>query len=351
MRAIQWKHYPYVAENLHAHAWLETQARLCLADNTIKAYGRSINDYLAFCQRASISLVEATKADIALYVDDMLQRPNSKGANILYLHSGVGLANATLHQRLTVVRLLYDYLIEEHVRCEQTSPVGKGKYTPGRAFAGKRERAMLPRYERLPWIPGDDQWNAIIDAAALEPDRNQLMLLFAYYGALRRSELVSLEVRDIAFPLQQITIRPEATKNGRGRVVMYGDVARELLQMYMDERADEDIRGGRLFRSQSDRNSTQGVTADTWDKIVTRLAKQVDLQHRFTTHTTRHLRLTDLARCGMDIHAIAQYAGHRSIETTKMYLKLSGRETAERVRLQMHDLDKRLARLRQGGQG
>lgn len=51
----------------------------------------------------------------------------------------------------------------------------------------------------------------------------------------------------------------------------------------------------------------------------------------------------------MDIHAIAQYAGHRSIETTKIYLKLSGQETAERVRLQMHELDKRLERLRQGG--
>jgi integrase/recombinase XerD len=351
MGTIQWQHYPYVAENPHARAWLETQAMLCLADNTIKAYGRSTNDYLAFCQRASISFVEATRADIALYVDDMLQRPNSKGENIRYLHSGVGLANATLHQRLTVVRLLYDYLLDERVRQEQTNPVGKGKYTPGRAFAGKRERAMLPRYERLPWIPGDDQWNAILDAAALEPVRNQLMLLLAYYGALRRSELVALEVRDIAFPLQQITIRPEATKNGSGRVVMYGDVARELLQVYMDERADDDIRGGYLFRSQSDRNSAQGFTADTWDKVVTRIAKRVGLHHLFTTHTTRHLRLTDLARCGMDIHAIAHYAGHRSIETTKIYLKLSGRETAERVRLQMHELDKRLACLRQGGQG
>jgi integrase/recombinase XerD len=350
MGAVQWKHYPYVAENPHARAWLEMQAMLCLADNTIKAYGRGINDYLAFCQRADISFAEATKADIALYVDDMLQRPNSRGENIRYLHSGVGLANATLHQRLTVVRLLYDYLLDEHVRQEPINPVGKGKYTPGKAFAGKRERAILPRYERLPWIPGDDQWNAILDATAGEPIRNQLMLLFAYYGALRRSELVALEVRDIAFPLQQITIRPEATKNGRGRVVMYGDVARELLQVYMDERADDDIRAGRLFRSQSDRNAAQGFTADTWDKVVTGIAKRVGLHHLFTTHTMRHLRLTDLARCGMDLHAIAQYAGHRSIETTKIYIKLSGRETAERVRLQMQDLDKRLDRLKRGDQ-
>jgi len=47
----------------------------------------------------------------------------------------------------------------------------------------------------------------------------------------------------------------------------------------------------------------------------------------------------------MDLHAISQYAGHRSLETTKIYIKLSGRETAERVRLCMQDLDKRLSRL------
>ncbi len=88
------------------------------------------------------------------------------------------------------------------------------------------------------------------------------------------------------------------------------------------------------------------MNASSWDKVVTRLAKLAELQHRFTTHTPRHLRLTDLARAGMDIHAIAQYAGHRNLETTKLYIKLSGRETAEQVRVRLQDLDRRLTRLR-----
>ncbi len=320
---------------------------LGLAKNTIQAYGRGANDYLAFCQRTARPFVEATKADIVAYIDDMTHRPNPKGGNIRYLHTGTGLANNTLQQRLTVVRLLYDYLIDEQFRRNQHNPVGKGKFTPGRAFAGKRERGILPHYEQLPWLPGDDEWDYILDAALKESVRNRLMLLFAYDGALRRSELVALQVRDISFPHQQITIRPEITKNGRGRVVMYGEVARDLLQQYLETRADEDISGGLLFRSQSDRNRRQGVTADTWDKVVERMAKRAGLHHRFTTHTPRHLRLTDLARTGMDLNAIAQYAGHRSLETTKIYVRLCGRETAERVRVCMQDLDKRLERLRQ----
>ncbi|MBO0783612.1 MAG: tyrosine-type recombinase/integrase, partial [Ktedonobacteraceae bacterium] len=59
----------------------------------------------------------------------------------------------------------------------------------------------------------------------------------------------------------------------------------------------------------------------------------------FTTHTLRHLCLTDLARSGWDVHEIAVFAGHRSIESTKGYIHLSGRDLAtkfERGMAQIH---------------
>jgi integrase len=48
----------------------------------------------------------------------------------------------------------------------------------------------------------------------------------------------------------------------------------------------------------------------------------------FTTHSLRHLCLTDLARANWDVHEIAAFAGHRSIQTTLLYIHLSGRELA-----------------------
>ncbi|MGH3407220.1 MAG: tyrosine-type recombinase/integrase [Streptosporangiaceae bacterium] len=41
---------------------------------------------------------------------------------------------------------------------------------------------------------------------------------------------------------------------------------------------------------------------------------------RFSTHTTRHLCLTDLARAGWEVHAIATFAGHRSTDSTLRYV-------------------------------
>jgi integrase/recombinase XerD len=107
---------------------------------------------------------------------------------------------------------------------------------------------------------------------------------------------------------------------------------------------EADIHGGYLFRSASHRNQSQKITAATWDKIVARLAERAGVA-QFTTHTLRHLRLTDLARAGESIYTIMQYAGHRNVETTKLYLRLSGRETAERVRMSLHQLDQRLRRI------
>ena len=40
---------------------------------------------------------------------------------------------------------------------------------------------------------------------------------------------------------------------------------------------------------------------------------------------------TDLARAGWELHAIATFAGHRSLATTLQYIHLSGRDLANKL--------------------
>ncbi len=63
------------------------------------------------------------------------------------------LSSATLQQRLTVVRLFYEFLMEEQ-QCER-NPVGRGRYTPGTAFGSDTQRGLIPRGRKLPWIPDE----------------------------------------------------------------------------------------------------------------------------------------------------------------------------------------------------
>src|SRR5260221_170986 len=143
MVTLNWEHFPRIAQHAYAQRWLVIQVNLQLAPNTIEAYGRNLEDFLAFCERSVIDANQATREYIALYVREMASRPNTAG--------GKGLANATMQQHLTTLRLYYDYLIEEQVR--EQNPVGRGRYTPGNAFAGARDRGIIPHYRQQPWIP------------------------------------------------------------------------------------------------------------------------------------------------------------------------------------------------------
>ncbi|WP_373271222.1 tyrosine-type recombinase/integrase [Klebsiella quasipneumoniae] len=59
------------------------------------------------------------------------------------------------------------------------------------------------------------------------------------------------------------------------------------------------------------------------------LAMQAGLP-QLSTHTFRHLCLTDLARADWDIHEIATFAGHQSIQSTLLYIHLSARDLTEK---------------------
>jgi len=155
MAEIRWKRYPRVTEFGAARAWLVLQHNLGLAANTIDAYGRALEEYLAFSAAKEVSVITAAKDHIAAYVRDLASRPNPRGTNVVVLDSGAGLANATLQQRITAIRLFYDYLMEEGLR--STNPVGRGRYTPGKGFGGARDRGLIPRFTKLPWIPNDEQ--------------------------------------------------------------------------------------------------------------------------------------------------------------------------------------------------
>lgn len=310
MNDIPWERFPLVAARPSARAWLMIQAQLGLAPNTILAYGRALEDYFAFCTTQSIDPELASRVHIAAYVHDLTTRPNTRRSSTAGAITRSGLSNATLQQRLTAVRLYYDHLIEEGQRLDH--PVGRGHFTPGRSFGGMRARGLIPHYDHLPWILSDEQWQAVLQAAREEPLRNRVMLALAYAAALRREELCALTTLDLDPAHRLLRIRAETTKNRRERMVPYSSATSRLYGAYLEHRRTLSRARGPLFLSESRRNRAQPIAIWTWSKVVERLAERADVP-QFSTHTCRHLCLTDLAHAGWDVHEIATFAGHRSI--------------------------------------
>jgi integrase/recombinase XerD len=288
--------WPILVRHERAAEWPSIWADLGRAPRTIDAYARGLAEYLKACERNGIDPVVATRAQVAGFVRELRTRPSRRGANVVALDSGGGLANATLQQRLVPVRLFYDFLVEEGVRA--SNPVGRGRYTPGRRFGGAGGgRALVPRMIKLPWIPSEAEWLRVLEVFGSEPVRNRVMLALAYDAALRREELCSLRTDDLDPGHRTLRVRAETAKTRRERVVPYSAPSGMLLSEYLRHRATISRARGPLFLSESRRNYAEPLSLWSWSKVVRRVALAAGVP-RFSTHTTRHLCLTDLARMG-----------------------------------------------------
>jgi len=320
--------------------WLQIQINLGRSPNTVAAYRRGLADFLAFGETIELDIHRTTREHISLYVRSLLTRPVER-----YAAGAVPtlLANATVQQRITVVRLYYDYLVEEGLR--KSNPVGRG----GRLshHGGHSTRGLVARHRKLPWIPTDAEWNSLVTAAREEPLRNRLMFAFAYDAALRREELCLLSIADLDPSKRLLHLRASTTKGKRDRVLPYSALTSQLLSQYLNHRRTFSKARGALFLSESPRNYAQPISLWTWSKVIQRLAVVADVPN-FTTHSFRHLCLTDLARSGWELHEIATFAGHRNVSSTMLYIHLSGRELASKFANATKVHAQRIERIAQG---
>lgn len=309
-----WEHFPVIATHPDAKRWIQSCVMLGLAPNTVTAYARAVEEFLGFCQNRSVEVRSASRAVIAQYVGDLRTQRRRERSNVVRIDSGALLSNATLQQRLTAVRLFFDFLFEDGLI--PINPVGRGRYTRSKRFGGRAERSPIQKLHKLPWIPSEAQWASLLAVVAEEAPRNRCMLALAYDAALRREELGQLRSEDLDPAHRLLRIRAETTKNRRERILPYSALSGALWRNYLRHRQRVASTRGPLCLSESRRNDAAPITLWTWSKVVRSIALRAQVP-AFSTHTLRHLCLTDLARMGWDLHEIARLAGHQNLDTTK----------------------------------
>jgi integrase/recombinase XerD len=290
-----------------------------LSSNTVIAYGRSLESLIEFTGHLATLRLDPPLVHgfLAHLRRTMSRHPGSTGAF---------LSQATIAQRLVALRAYADYLVDSQVL--RSNPVARGqvRWTAEGAPVPTR-RGLVPYGKRVPRLPTEEQWTRLLAVLRKSNIRDQLMVTLAYDGALRRDELVTLCLTDFDFAVREVSIRPEHSKNGRGRRLIYSETTSALLRAYLPERRTLRSSRPNLFLSVSPRNRGQALTGYTWGALAARLAQEAVIPG-FSTHTLRHLRLTDLAKSGLDIKELALFAGHRGTGTTMSYIHLSGRDLA-----------------------
>lgn len=330
-----WIRFPLVAAECDARRWIENCLVFGLANNTVIAYARAVEGFLAFCNNRSLEVRSTTRDSIAQYLGDLRAQPAHQRSEVVRIDSGARLSNATLQLRMTAIRLFFDFLVEDSLIL--SNPVSRGRHSQSRRREGRSERPLIPKFHKLPWVPSEEQWLSLLAIVSEESPRNRCMFTLAYDAALRREELCQLRSDDIDPAHRILRVRAETTKGRRERVLPYSSVSGELLRNYLQHRSKISGTRGRLFLSESPRNFAEPISLWTWSKVVRSIALRAEVS-AFSTHTLRHLCLTDLARAGWDLHEIATLAGHRNLDTTRQYIHLSARDLSQRFSETMNQL-------------
>ena len=271
-----------------------------LARNTLEAYGRDLNRYLAWLQGAGVSTPEAITAPLIL--------------RFLAACKDEGLAPRSRSRALVAIRTFHKFLVAERLCTHNPT----GQVTAPRSLAAL-PKTLSPRdVEALLASPKGEGMLARRDRAMLE---------ILYATGLRVSELVSLKLSDLQLDVGYLTAFGKRSKQ---RIVPLGEAAIAELRDYLATARPRFDKGGHtsvLFLNRSG----EGLTRQGFWKMIKRRAREAGILRPITPHTLRHSFATHLLENGADLRAVQAMLGHADISTTQIYTHV----TRERLR-QIH---------------
>jgi site-specific recombinase XerD len=229
-----------------------------------------------------------------------------------------GVSARTIARRLSSVSGFYAYAIARGDTAVRVNPVPRGLST--RRQGGTRtSRVPLVRVPRtLPRILSPVEADRLV--AALRTRRDRAMVLAMLLAGLRRCEVLGLRFADVQLAERRLVITEG--KGGHHRVVPVANRFFEALGAYLSEERPPKLSTDCLFVVLKGQRRGQPLSAEGLDEILSGARIRAGLEHA-TCHELRHTCLTRLREAGMALEAVQAQAGHRSLESTRVYLHLT----------------------------
>ena len=282
------------------------------AGNTLAAYRRDLEDYVAHLGETEVSPPEANTAAVRSYLTGLDAR---------------GLKSLSAARRLSAVRQFHKFLyLEGYAGTDPTAPIAgpkRGRTLPkvlsveevDRLLAAARETADAPA--RSPF----EQLRAM---------RMHCLLELLYASGLRVSELMVLPKAAARTRERFLVVRGKGRKE---RLVPLTETARTAARAYLA-----------LLEKQGRPSSPWLFPADSETGHLTRQAFARDLKtvaavaglraDRVSPHVLRHAFASHLLQNGADLRVIQELLGHADIGTTQIYTHVLD----ERLKTMVRDL-------------
>jgi integrase/recombinase XerD len=218
------------------------------------------------------------------------------------------LSPATREDRVMGVRVFFSWLVKSHQLL----------FNPGTDVEKPRGCIRLPK-QVLSLAEVEQVLNQVNMSFPLAL-RDRTILEVLYSTGIRRMELCNLKMQDI--DLNRGWLMVDQGKGNKDRVVPIGDRALAWLEKYLSELRPElmvNPREEHVFLSkQGNKMRPQQLTV-----IGHRCVIKAGLNKTGSCHIFRHTMATLMLEGGADIRYIQEILGHRNLETTQLYTKIS----------------------------
>lgn len=271
------------------HLWLNNRA-----PTTVRAYSMDLEGWAEW-----LGMAPPQALDALLQMD-----PGAANAMAMAYRVHMkeqGLAPATVNRRLAALRSVVD-----------------AARTVGLVSWGLSVRGLKAQAYRDTRGPGVAGYRAMQDALAgssIQNVRDRAMLALLYTMALRRAEVVGLDLEDVDLPGQRLWIM------GKGRAqkeaVSIPPQTQQLLAEWLEVRGSED---GPVFTSLDRRlgGELKRITLNAVTRRVRQIGQQAGV--RVTPHGLRHAGITRaLDLTGGDARRVRALSRHAKLETLMLY--------------------------------
>ncbi|MCZ2154061.1 MAG: tyrosine-type recombinase/integrase [Bryobacterales bacterium] len=275
------------------------------ASNTIRAYRSDWAHFVAWCDSHNQSALPATPETVALYVA----------------------ALADTHKPGTLTRRL-SAISQAHQIGELESPTVAAKVRL--VMAGIRRNKGTAQTAKTPVLVEDLRRIVSRIPENLLGVRNRALLLIGFSGAFRRSELVALNVSDVAFTRDGlvVTIRQSKTdqdSDGRKIGIPYGSNPATCpirsLQGWLER---SEITEGPLFRpiNRHGKMASMRLSGSAVADVVKIYVEAAGLDAtECAGHSLRSGLATSAAMAGASERSIMNQTGHRSLNMVRRYIR------------------------------
>ncbi|RTE89555.1 site-specific tyrosine recombinase XerD [Bradyrhizobium sp. LVM 105] len=286
--------------------------------NTLDAYRRDLTDFSEFLGRVGRSFADAETQTLRDYLADLDSR---------------GFKSTSVARRLSAMRHLYRFLLNERIRAEDPAAIlsgpKRGRGLPKVLSIADVDR-MLRRAKEL--SEADDA----SPAKRLRALRLYCLLEVLYATGLRVSELVALPRSAAKRDARMIVVRGKGNKE---RLVPLNEASRQAMADYLaaTDAAKADKKNGLaaskwLFPSFGESGH---LTRQHFARDLKELAIASGLQARLVSpHVLRHAFASHLLHNGADLRIVQTLLGHTDISTTQIYTHV----VEERLKSLVRDL-------------